>query len=59
MSEHRRRKNIAEMSIIEQLESVREEICDDYCRFTDLKCRGIMTAELLNEKCEGCPLTRL
>ena len=59
MAEHRRRKNKAEMSIIEQLESVREEICDDYCKYTAHKNYGTISAEALNERCQGCPLTRL
>ena len=50
-----RRNNPADMTIVEQLESIREQMCDKYCHFR----LTYMFQSDLEEKCEQCPLNRL
>ena len=56
-----RRKNIADMTITEQIESIKEQMCNDYCKYPD-------TWDAEKEGCElwdsdlcakECPLNRL
>jgi len=51
----RRRNNVDDMTIREQIEEIKAEICDNYClyRFT------LSDQAELEGKCEQCPLTRL
>lgn len=55
MSENRRRNNKDEMTIIEQMLSIKEEICDNYCHYR----KTYRYQSDIDEKCEGCPLRRL
>lgn len=57
---NQRRNNPAEMRIIEQLEKLREEMCDDYCRYKDLKKHGKISQETFETICEyDCPLNKI
>lgn len=38
-----------------ELETIKEQICDEYCRF----CREIKDESTLIEICEECPLNRM
>lgn len=45
-----RRNNPAEMTIYEQLEKIKEEVCDDICKYRNSKdYRGLMSQESLEE----------
>lgn len=50
------------MTIIEQLNQLREQICDDYCKYSE-EIRQAATdkeyEELLSEHCDSCPLNML
>lgn len=51
-------------SITEQFEEIKEEMCDKYCRFTELSLETHKNPDEANEwlmhnYCENCPLTRL
>ena len=51
-----RKNNIADMTIVEQLIKVQEEICDKYCKYPALESpneNGVFDA------CEHCPLGRI
>jgi hypothetical protein len=64
MIKNRRRKNKVDMTITEQLEALREDICDNYCKFpgevrskyTDI---DKATEQLVLEHCDGCPFMEL
>lgn len=59
-----RKKNKADMTIREQLEAVKEKVCDGYCRFPEL---ALGTNEDPDEAwewlertyCQNCPLNEL
>lgn len=50
-----RRNNVAEMTIMEQLESIKEQMCDKYCHYR----LTYLNQSDLDEKCEQCPLNRI
>lgn len=64
-----RRKNVAEMSVTEQIEDIAERMCTDYCRYPGLYHERLLRDEYKNpdeadeamqkEICEYCPLMRL
>lgn len=65
-----RRNNPAEMSISEQIESIKAEICDKYCKWPEEIKKGITVtdnpvsaeedeAAAMDWTCSHCPLTRL
>ena len=63
-----RRNNQADMSISEQIEAIKTEVCDKYCRFPqavhEMWLRGEIEHEecadkLATDYCTSCPLTRL
>jgi hypothetical protein len=49
------------MTISEQLEQIKEEVCDDICKYRNSKdYRGLMSQESLEEICKhDCPLNKL
>ena len=55
MSENRRRKNTAEMTLTEQIESIKEQMCDEYCHYH----KTYVYQSDVDEKCKECPLKRL
>lgn len=55
-----RRNNPLNMTIEEQIEKVKEEICDTICKYDDGLYAGIISVEELGQICENkCPLRRL
>lgn len=55
-----RRKNRAEMTITEQFESIKERMCDQYCKWPeqfDEEAEGCELSE--SEHCAHCPLMEL
>lgn len=58
-----RRNNIADMTITEQIEKIKEDICDGYCKYPEQTRKEHKDAEeayeALLEKCGHCPLCRL
>lgn len=55
-----RRKNKADMTISEQFESIKERMCDKYCKWPDKwdeEAEGIPLFE--SEHCAHCPLMEL
>ena len=55
-----RRNNKADMTISEQIESIKERMCDQYCKWPDKwdeEAEGIPLFE--SEHCEHCPLMEL
>lgn len=61
MSQNRRRNNPVDMTIYEQIEKMKEEVCDSICKYRNSKeYRGIYSQETLDEVCEQeCPLRKL
>lgn len=59
--ENQRRNNPAEMTIHEQLEKIKEEVCDDICKYRNSKdYRGKLSQESFEEICKyDCPLNKL
>lgn len=56
---NQRRNNPAEMTICEQIEKIKEEVCTRYCRYA-LRCRnGHMSSKLLDDTCNRCVLNKL
>ena len=59
-----RRKNIADMTVIEQLSNVAQEVCDKLCKYPEL-CKQTeddpeSAQELLDRMyCANCPLNRI
>ena len=43
------------MSIYEQLQAIKEEMCEHYCHYR----KTYVYQSDVDEKCEHCPLTRL
>jgi len=59
-----RRKNRAEMTITEQFESIKERICDQYCKYPDMAKLAYEDPDeamerLMHSYCEHCPLMEL
>lgn len=59
-----RKNNIQDMTITEQIGSVKEQICDKYCRFPELSEQTIDDPDeafdwLQHNYCNNCPLNRL
>lgn len=64
-----RRNNPADMTVREQIEDVREKVCDNYCKYPaayyDSYLADIYETEdqaneaMQHEQCEKCPLMRL
>lgn len=59
-----RHNNRADMTITEIIEDVKENICEDYCKYTEqyLSCYkdpDEAQEKLLADMCQYCPLTRL
>lgn len=60
MSENRRRNNPIDMTLTEQILKVQEEMCNEYCKYTDVKRRGLISHETLDTICKyDCPLNKL
>ena len=59
MDEYRRRNNVQDMTIVEQIIKAREEICKDYCKYVDSKHHGKLSQRTLDEICKDCPLSRI
>lgn len=65
MSQNRRRNNPQDMTIYEQLEKIKEEMCDRYCKYRDRfrndadSNLSILNQEQMDCLCNCCPLTRL
>jgi hypothetical protein len=48
------------MSISKQIEEIKKQMCDDYCRYTNEgKTEGVEVYEMENSPCDNCPLNRL
>ena len=56
-----RRKNIADMTITEQIESIKEQMCNDYCKYPDNWDAEKEGCELWDSNlcAKECPLNRL
>ena len=55
-----RRNNPANMTITEQLDAIKEEVCDKICRYPDMVDNGDLTEELFEIQCNyHCPLRKL
>jgi predicted metal-dependent peptidase len=64
MGEHRRRNNKERMTIIEQLESMRDNICENYCKYqekaySEHKDPDEAMDVLINQYCNNCPFMGL
>lgn len=64
VSMNQRRVNKSEMTIAEQVEAAREQICSRYCKYTEAylgKYKDVDEAQerLLADMCNFCPLCRL
>ena len=55
-----RMNNPEEMTIVEQLEAIAEEVCDRYCKYPGKVEEGLMSEKLLEEICkEDCPFRKI
>lgn len=55
-----RKNNKQDMTIIEQIEAVTEEMCDDYCKYHDkYNMKTKKEDEEFQKICEKCPLGRI
>lgn len=60
MAENRRRRNPNDMTLSEQILKAKETMCNEYCKYTDVKRRGEISQETLDDICEyDCPLNKL
>lgn len=50
-----RMNNIEDMTIVEQLERIKYQICDGYCKYP-YQCEG---QKELDTICKSCPLNRI
>lgn len=47
-------------SLSEQLEDIKDDICQNYCKYPDSWDEDVMGCELVDSKyCQNCPLNRL
>lgn len=51
-----RKNNKLDMTVIEQIEVIKAEICDKYCKYTTVI---MLEADDLDKECQYCPLKRL
>lgn len=55
-----RKNNPAEMTIAEQLEALKEEVCDKLCKYPEMADHEEITQEDFDMKCEFyCPLRKI
>lgn len=61
MPKNKRRNNPEDMKVSEMVEKIKEEVCDNICKYRNSKeYRGIYSQETLDEICEHeCPLIKL
>lgn len=64
MGEHRRRKNKADMTVTEQIELIRDSMCENYCKYqekaySEHKDPDEAMDVLINQYCTDCPLLGL
>lgn len=60
MTKNRRRNNSEDMTVSEQVEKIKEEVCEDICKYRNAKeYRGLISQETQDEICSECPLTKL
>ena len=59
MSQYRRRKNPEDMKLIEQNIATRKDVCENICRYTEMKKHGRISAATYNECCAECSVTKL
>lgn len=50
-----RRNNKSDMTICEQMQAIKEEICEEYCHYH----KTYVYQSDIDEKCQRCPLMRL
>ena len=51
-----RKNNKLDMTVREQLEEIRAELCDSYCKYTSVI---ELEPDELEKECEYCPFTKL
>ena len=57
---NQRRNNPAEMTLTEQISKVREEMCDNYCKYRDSVSQKQISQETFTTVCEyDCPLRKI
>lgn len=56
---NRRRNNPLEMTIKEQIEKVKEDCCNEICKYLEKANRGEILTDELYSICEDCPLAKL
>lgn len=56
---NQRRNNPAEMTILEQLKKIKEEVCTSYCKYVSRNRNGHMSNKLFDDICNRCPLNKL
>lgn len=56
---NRRRNNPLEMTIMEQIEKVKEDCCEENCKHLEKARSGHISNEELGVICEECPLSKL
>lgn len=58
-STERNKKMSEEPTIYQQIEQIKAEICDNYCRYTNGSLTDDEWEQIWEEKCQECPLSRL
>ncbi len=60
MTGNRRRNNPEDMKVSEMVEKIKEEVCDDICKYRNTKeYRGMIMPETMEQVCAECPLNKL
>lgn len=53
-----RKNNKQDMTVREQIEAIKESICDGYCKFK-AEAAGVDPDYFIEKYCSDCPLTQL
>lgn len=60
MPRDRRRKNPEDMTVLESIEKIAENICDHYCKYRYMIDKKVLSPKQFEHMCENdCPIRRL
>lgn len=60
MTKKRRRNNPEDMTVLETIEKVAEDVCDHYCKYRYMVDKKILSRQQFEQMCgNDCPLRRL
>lgn len=60
MTKNQRRNNPKDMTVLETIEKVAEDVCDHYCKYRYMVDKKMLSGQQFSHMCESdCPLRRL